>query len=277
MDTEIKFSTLNESYNRLSSLLEEISQENKKIESNLAAVNRNIEITGQYTLTSNYNTLRANLKNGLNHAHVYLNILNEFLFDQKNKYETTVHNTTDKLKEYLNEVTSFLNGEKGGVVNNSSLPNGNGSTLNLTYYYPNDATGSYNTTGSGLTINDFNVNDNGWYTYPITNVDGTTSEYVVLAGPTTYLKESFGSIDGKTYFTYGDVVEFTSNGVTYQGIIADSCGNAMRGNAALFDIFVQGSTAVNPTSLGGVENYKLIGHAPWGGYQNIGFGTIQPK
>lgn len=278
MSTNINFTIMNESYNRISNLLEQISQESQKINNNLDAINRNISITGQYTLSSNYQTLKNNLTNGFNHAYTNLTNLNNYLLQQKNEYASNVSNTIDKLKKYLNEVTSFLNGgniEKSGVVNNDSLSEG--STLNLTYYYMGDNYGTRGLTGSGLEIKDFKVNENGWYTYSLTNSDGTISDYVVLAGPTPYLKKDFGAIDGKTYFTYGDIVNFTSNGVTYQGVIADSCGNAMSGNAALFDIFAQNSNAVNPTSLNGVESYQLVGHAPWGGYENIGFGTIQPK
>jgi len=147
----------------------------------------------------------------------------------------------------------------------------NGSKLNLTYYYPNDDCSSGTKTGSGFATEHFNTNENGWYTKTIEKSDGTTGEYVVLAGPTNYdsMIEQFGSIEGKEYFRYGDIVNFSSNGKNYQGVVLDSCGNAMRTNTTQFDIFSSGASSVNPTTFGGVERYEKIGHVSWN-YASLG-------
>lgn len=149
----------------------------------------------------------------------------------------------------------------------------NGDKVNLTYYYYNDDCGATTKTGSGFSTNDFNVNENGWYTKTVQHSDGTTGEYVVLAGPTNY-KSMFNlpgveRKDNKEYFIYGDIINFSSGGKNYQGIVLDSCGQAMKENTTLFDIFVTGKNALNPTNKRGVESYEKVGHVEWSN-RNLG-------
>lgn len=95
--------------------------------------------------------------------------------------------------------------------------------VKFTNYYSGDSTGSSDRTAVGLTSNDFQVNEMGWYTY---------QGDVVLAGATNvcldiqtgvcgqynYLPGGFASYD------FYDRTEFTLGGQRYTGVILDTCG-----------------------------------------------------
>jgi len=167
-------------------------------------------------------------------------------------------------------VNSSKNSEKS-IIDAQKISIDNGKTLNLTYYYPNDNMRSGTSVGGGFGINDFNVNENGWYTKTIQHSDGTSGEYVVLAGPTDYksMYQISAKREGKEYFKYGDIFSFSSGGKTYNGVMLDSCGQAMREDTTLFDVFVQNAKSINPTNKNGVEQFEKIGHVDWS-YGKIG-------
>lgn len=105
----------------------------------------------------------------------------------------------------------------------------------LTSFYANDGYGTGSCTGSGLCEKDFQINEHGWYTY---------NGKLVLAGATTYLQKSFGYIEGRHYFRYYDEVTIIIDGVTYTGIILDSCGASMKVSENRLDLFVSGKDSV---------------------------------
>ena len=98
----------------------------------------------------------------------------------------------------------------------------------LTSFYPDDNYNTDNCVGAGYCWWDFGVNEYGWYTY-----EGK----LVLAAATPYLQNKFGTREGITYFRYYDEVNVTIDGVTYPGIILDTCGACYRD--VRLDLFVQ--------------------------------------
>lgn len=111
-------------------------------------------------------------------------------------------------------------------------------TTRLTSYHTNDGS-SGNCTGSGLCTNNFEVNDKGWYTYQGKLVVATATEYL--------LKYGFSLADGVHTYRYYDEIVLNIDGIDYQAIVTDSCGNCMR--TGRIDLFVSGSWAVKDTII----------------------------
>lgn len=109
----------------------------------------------------------------------------------------------------------------------------NTSKYRLTSFYPNDGAQAGDCTGSGYCTWDFGVNKNGWYTY---------NGKLVLAAATTYMQNTFGVKEGKTYFKYYDEVTLLIDDVAYEGIILDTCGACYYDEK--IDLFVKDSKSV---------------------------------
>lgn len=116
--------------------------------------------------------------------------------------------------------------------------------VRFTSYYIGDCSGSGNYTSSGLGIEDFEVNEMGWYTY-----DGK----VVMAAATVQCLEAFTGAcakytelpDGYSIHQIYDEVIIFLNGNNYEAIILDSCGASFwEEEKQRYDIFVQDSTSV---------------------------------
>lgn len=116
-------------------------------------------------------------------------------------------------------------------------------TYRITYYYSGDDMNSTSCTGSGLCINDFQVNDKGWYTYQ--------GKLVIAAGTTYLLNYNFPYTEGRKYFRYYDEITLTVDGIEYQGIILDSCGASMTSSNNIIDLFVS-------DNLYGISEYNSI-------------------
>lgn len=108
----------------------------------------------------------------------------------------------------------------------------------LTSFWFNDGYGTSSCTGSGLCEKDFDVNENGWYTY---------KGKLVLAAATYECLYSHSGACGnwntirkdKTYYSYYDEIEILIDGNIYNGIILDSCGACMYVNyEERLDLFV---------------------------------------
>ena len=106
----------------------------------------------------------------------------------------------------------------------------------LTSYYNGDSMSSGSKTGSGKSISDFQINEKGWYTY---------KGKLVLAAATEELLKSGYSVrmanvrqDEKHYFRYYDEVTIVIDGISYNGIILDSCGASMWYGETRVDLFV---------------------------------------
>ena len=106
----------------------------------------------------------------------------------------------------------------------------------LTSYYPRKP---IRPTGCGLGIEDFGVNEYGWYTY---------NGKLVVATATNYLL-NYGwrySNDVRLY-NYYDVLILNINGVDYEAIVLDSCGICM--TTGRIDLFVTDRDAVIDTTI----------------------------
>lgn len=101
----------------------------------------------------------------------------------------------------------------------------------LTSYYPKKPV---SLTGCGLGIEDFGVNEFGWYTYKGKLVVATATNYLLNYG-WRY------SSDVRLY-NYYDVLILTIDGVDYEAIVLDSCGICM--TTGRIDLFVVNKDAV---------------------------------
>lgn len=79
----------------------------------------------------------------------------------------------------------------------------------------------------------------------------------MLAGATTYLKNSFGSRNDKHYFKYYDTIYITIDEIKYEGIILDSCGACMTVNENRLDLFVQDKSSVIDRGYKGKNMVKV--------------------
>lgn len=109
-------------------------------------------------------------------------------------------------------------------------------TTRMTSYYPEEDT---DCTGSGLCSWDFETNEFGWYTYQGKLVVATATMYLLNEGFTLY--------EGVHTYKYGDEITLTIDGVDYQAIVLDSCGNCCKTDR--IDLFVSGSWAVKDTMI----------------------------
>jgi hypothetical protein len=112
-------------------------------------------------------------------------------------------------------------------------------TTRLTSYYNNDGYETGSCTGSGLCESDFQVNENGWYTYQGKLVIATATDYLLKYGYTLY--------DGVHSYKYYDELTLNIDGIDYQAIVTDSCGNCMK--TGRIDLFVSGSNYVKDTEI----------------------------
>ena len=109
-------------------------------------------------------------------------------------------------------------------------------TTRMTSYYPEEGE---TTTGSGLGINDFGVNENGWFTY---------QGKLVVATATTYLANQGWSVgNGVHLYRYYEELVLTIDGVDYDAIILDSCGSSMTTDRV--DLFVSSVVYTKDTTI----------------------------
>ena len=117
----------------------------------------------------------------------------------------------------------------------------------LTSYYPRRP---IRPTGCGLGIEDFGINENGWYTY---------NGQLVVATATNYLL-NYGwrySEDVRLYNYYDNLI-LNINGEDYEAIVLDSCGICM--TTGRVDLFVTDQNAVIDTFIivKEVENEEMV-------------------
>lgn len=109
-------------------------------------------------------------------------------------------------------------------------PISNTYTTRMTSYYPEEGE---TTTASGLGINNFGVNDKGWFTYQDKLVVATASNRL-------------GYTEMRTYNLYDEVI-LTIDGVDYDGIVLDVCGACQRDNRV--DLFVSSYVYAKDTNV----------------------------
>lgn len=98
----------------------------------------------------------------------------------------------------------------------------------MTSYYSNDGYETGSITGSGLGVNDFDVNEHGWYTYQGKLVIATATDYL--------LKYGYSLNEGVRTYKYYDELILTIDGIDYRAIVLDSCGSSMSNGR--IDLFV---------------------------------------
>ena len=106
----------------------------------------------------------------------------------------------------------------------------------LTSYYPKKPVSP---TGCGLGIEDFGVNEYGWYTYKGKLVIATATNYLLNYG--------WRYQNGVRLYNYYDILILNINGVDYEAIVLDSCGICM--TTGRIDLFVVDKDAVIDTMI----------------------------
>lgn len=117
----------------------------------------------------------------------------------------------------------------------------------LTSYYPRKP---IKPTGCGLGIEDFGVNEYGWYTYNGQLVVATATNYLLNYG--------WKYQDGVRLYNYYDNLILNIDGVDYEAIVLDSCGICM--TTGRVDLFVIDQDAVIDTFIivKEVENEEMV-------------------
>lgn len=96
----------------------------------------------------------------------------------------------------------------------------------LTSYTPDDGT----VTGSGYSIYDFGVNENGWYTWNDMIVVSTATKELLDSG-----EYGFSYNENIRYYNYYDMLLVNIDGKYYKAIVLDSCGASMIENDSDMD------------------------------------------
>lgn len=127
----------------------------------------------------------------------------------------------------------------------------------LTSYYTEDGYGTTSCTGSGKCTNDFQVNENGWYTYK--------GKLVVAAATYECLNSSYGAcgkwntpVEGRKYFKYYEEIQVVIDGTTYDAIVLDSCGASMYLDEDRIDLFVTNSSSAIDRGYKGVNTISVF-------------------
>ena len=117
----------------------------------------------------------------------------------------------------------------------------------LTSYYPRRP---IRPTGCGLGIEDFGVNDKGWYTYNGQLVVATATNYLLNYG--------WRYADNVRLYNYYDNLILNIDGVDYEAIVLDSCGICM--TTGRVDLFVVDQDAIVDTLIivKEVENEEMV-------------------
>lgn len=103
-------------------------------------------------------------------------------------------------------------------------------TVRMTSYYPEEGE---TMTASGLGIDNFGVNENGWFTY---------NGKVVIATASTRL----GHTEMKTYNLYDELI-LNIDGIDYEAIVLDVCGACMWDNR--IDLFASSVIYAKDTTI----------------------------
>ena len=158
--------------------------------------------------------------------------VSDFIITQVEAYGKSEEEIVGRINNIISKIQEFNAGSNPtknvSIFDNISNSNGKQMDYRMTYYYPGDECKSGTATASGLTTNDFVVNENGWYTY-----DGK----LVVATAHESLKswDKYSDSTQKTYELY-DELTLTIDGKEYDAIVLDKCGAAM--NSPKVDLFV---------------------------------------
>ena len=151
-----------------------------------------------------------------------------FIKNSEHIQQHIIINTNVEQKDTTNE-----------IIKEEPIIETNNYQTRLTSFYSNDGYGTSSCTGSGLCENDFQVNENGWYTYQGKLVLATATPYLLNYG--------FELGTGIETYRYHDELTLKIDGISYQGIVLDSCGACMRDNR--IDLFVSNRESVKDTII----------------------------
>lgn len=151
-----------------------------------------------------------------------------------------------KCSDYIEQHTIIVtNVEQKDTINEIVIeePIINNYQTRLTSFYANDGYGTGSCTGTGLCESDFQINENGWYTYQGKLVLATATPYLLNYG--------YNLADGIETYRYYDELTLNIDGISYQAIVLDSCGACMVDNR--IDLFVSNRESVKDTIVGVVK------------------------
>ena len=138
----------------------------------------------------------------------------------------------NNIKDTTNDIIEETIIEEPQIV---ELPNN--YQTRLTSFYANDGYGTGSCTGTGLCESDFQVNENGWYTYQGKLVLATATPYLLNYG--------YNLSNNVETYRYYDELQIVIDGINYDAIVLDSCGACMGDNR--IDLFVSNSSSVKDT------------------------------
>lgn len=141
--------------------------------------------------------------------------------------------------ESKNTVNISAKVEEPELIVEESEPTSNTYETRLTSYWANDEYETGSCTGSGLCEKDFQVNEKGWYTYQGKLVVATATPYLEKYGWVIY--------DGVHTFKYYDEVILNIDGIDYESIVVDSCGNCCKTDR--IDLFVSNEQSAIDTNI----------------------------
>ena len=166
-------------------------------------------------------------------------------FDKDRKSKTTKQVQTIKKEEKVvkTEINGVLEDAEENVeeeqVEDSVIEYSNIYETRMTSFWANDGYGTGECTGSGLCSWDFDIDEHGWYTY---------QGKLVIATATTYLaNQGWYVADGVHLRQYGDEVTLVIDGIEYDAIVKDSCGNCMKTDRV--DLFVSNGESARDTYI----------------------------
>lgn len=106
----------------------------------------------------------------------------------------------------------------------------------MTSYYPNRSSAI---TGCGLEFTNFDVNENGWFTYDGRLVIATATDYLLNYG--------WKLADGVRTYEYYQELILNIDGQDYLAVVLDSCGLCMQ--TGRIDLFVVDQNAIKDTYI----------------------------
>lgn len=149
---------------------------------------------------------------------------------EETTYEESYDEAYEEVSEYYEEPVEEVYEEP--VVSNNY-------TTRMTSFWANDGYGTGDCTGSGLCSWNFGINENGWYTY---------NDKLVIATATTYLaNQGWYTAPGVHLYRYWEELVLTIDGVEYDAVVLDSCGNCMKTDR--IDLFVSNGNSARDVNI----------------------------
>jgi hypothetical protein len=127
----------------------------------------------------------------------------------------------------------------------------------MTSYYTGDSTNSTHRTGSGLTTDDFEINENGWYTYEGKLVVAAATEELLNSNEFGIGNKLHTRLNDRHYFRYYDELTLIIDGLKYEAIVLDSCGASMYVNENRIDLFVSSKKSVIDRGYKGINPIEI--------------------